>query len=287
MRHLALVAFLILSHALLAQDFSDRFLGEDVVAYKGATLKFKEDVTSGLFYSFYGDLKHCQDKHDGNVLYPTSPNGFVTAPDSLKGRLFKVTDIVNKRGQSISTPLALEPPIIVLEDVNNKKIIYFIYDVKYKHKFPFLVANLIIDKDFMCKKIYKNTDDFDGTVRIGSPIMANGKVLPVQLSKNISEGKVTYYLSLRTTGETVSVDGNTAIVLFTDGTKWTKTVAIDVEAGKNGFDYKAFIELSETDLTVFRTKQVNKFRLHIYDETLDTVTAENFMIYLECIEGMH
>ena len=71
--------------------------------------------------------------------------------------------------------------------------------------------------------------------------------------------------------------------MFTDGTKLTKpTEKIDVKYDK-GYEYSAFITLTTADLTTLNTKKVKKFRLYIHDETVSSVEADKFKLYVSCI----
>ncbi len=102
--------------------------------------------------------------------------------------------------------------------------------------------------------------------------------------KHINKGKSVYYLSLRTYGSTVNVNETGVIILFTDGTKWTRQSKIDVDAESSGFEYSAFITLALTDLTTFSTKKIKKFRLYIYDEVVNSSDADKFKLFVKCVK---
>ena len=108
----------------------------------------------------------------------------------------------------------------------------------------------------------------------------------VSIQKYITSKGTFYYLSLRTKGSTVVVDGTGVIILFTDGSKMTKSVKIDVDAGSNGFDYSAFISLTQKDLGILSTKQIKKFRLYIYDQKVKPFEGEEFTYFVKCMMEM-
>ena len=83
----------------------------------------------------------------------------------------------------------------------------------------------------------------------------------------------------------MSVNKTGVIILFTDGTKWTRQSEIDVDAESDGFEYSAFIPLTQEDLITFSTKKIKKFRLYIYDEEIGSCDADRFKIFVKCIKG--
>jgi hypothetical protein len=91
-------------------------------------------------------------------------------------------------------------------------------------------------------------------------------------------------LHLHADGETVNVNKTGVTLLFTDGTKWIKSVKIDVTTDKYGYKYSAFIPLTTNDLTTFSTKRIWKFRLFIYDESISPEDSYKFKIYVKCIK---
>ena len=127
-------------------------------------------------------------------------------------------------------------------------------------------------------------DEFTGVKKFSSPLSSSMEISSVIIYKDINKGKATFYLSLRAYGSTVSVNGNGAIILFTDGTKWSKNIKIDVEAEDKGFEYSTFIPLTLADLTILSTKKIKKFRLYIYDEELNPFEADKFKVYVKCIK---
>lgn len=104
------------------------------------------------------------------------------------------------------------------------------------------------------------------------------------LYKYIESGKVSYYLSLRTYGSTVNFGKTGVIILFDDETKMSKpTIEITVNYDTRGFEYHAFIPLTETEVKSLTTKKIRKFRLYIYDHELRWFFAEKFTYYVKCV----
>jgi hypothetical protein len=129
------------------------------------------------------------------------------------------------------------------------------------------------------KFITKKVDDLDDKITYRSPILND-----VSITKVIKNGTSSYYLSLRTEGSTLNYDGKGVIVLFQDGTKWSKpTEKIDVKSVEgSGWGYRSFITLTQEDLLLFSSKVIKKFRLYIYDnESPDDV--EKFPFFVQSV----
>jgi hypothetical protein len=269
---------------LTAQTFKENFLGDDFMQYKGAFFKLKENVISGFSHSFYGDLKNCQKLYDNNVIYPDTKYTFNTVVDSLVNRIFLVENIIGKDGNTFSGGSYFGKPIFMLRDTITKQVIYYLYDKQYEHDFPFLTSQIIIDINAICLKIEQKKDDFTSEVTINNPIIEGRNISSMILYKTVKSGKVSYSLSLRTYGSTVNVGITGVIILFDDGTKISKpTVKIDVDSDEKGFEYSAYIPLTEIEVKSLTTKKIKKFRLYIYDEEVSPGFAEKFTYYAKCV----
>lgn len=269
---------------LIAQTFKENFLGDDFMQYKGAYFKLKDNAISGFNNAFYGDLKYCQKSYDINVIYPDTKYKFKTVKDSLVNRIFLVEDIIGKDGNTFSGGAYFDKPIFLLRDTTSKQAIYYLYDKQYEHNFPFLTSQITIDINALCSKIEKRTDDFTNEVTINNPIIEGRQISSMILYKTVKSGKVSYSLSLRTYGSTVNVGETGVIILFDDGTKMSKpTVKIDVDTDEKGFEYSAYIPLTETEVKSLTTKKIKKFRLYIYDKEVSPSFAEKFTYYVKCV----
>jgi hypothetical protein len=268
--------------------FEHNFLGDEFYLYKGVLLKLIDNPISGFGHTFYSDLKYCQSSYDNNVIYPDTKYNFNTVKDSLMNRIFLIENIVDKTGQewneSSKTDYSAKP-LFVLKDTLSGQKIYYKYDKEYEHNFPFNTSKITYPADYFCSKIEKEKDEFTNELKFSSPLMSGRQISPMTIYKHINKGKSVYYLSLRTNGSTVNVNESGVIILFQDGTKWTRASKIDVDAGSNGFDYSAFISLTPADLLTFTTKKIKKFRLYIYDEEVNSSDADRFKLFTECIKN--
>lgn len=283
-----LLSFVSIVSKLNAQtNFENNFLGKDYLLYKGVKFKLSENAYLGFDYTFYSDLKNCQTKYDNNVIYPDPSSINITIMDSLKNRIFNVENIIDASGNELIESFKIESnitPIFLLKDLSSGQLIYFKYNSEREIKFPFLTSKIIYPINYFCTKIEKEIDEFTNEIKFSTPSISDGEILPMSILKIISKGKTIYYLSLRTQGNTININKTGVIILFQDGTKWTKESKIDADAGRNGFDYSAFISLNPNDLAIFSTKKIKKFRLYIYDQEISPRNAELFKYYVDCIK---
>ena len=63
-----------------------------------------------------------------------------------------------------------------------------------------------------------------------------------------------------------------------------ENVEVNVDAGNKGFEYSAYVNLTNTELTKFSTKRITKFRLYIYDNELSSMDGEKLKGYVNCIK---
>lgn len=285
-RLLLLLTFLALGFVGKAQNFQSNYLAEDFLLYKGVLFKINDYESTDIMYSFYSDLKHCQSKYGDNVLYPNPKYSFNTLVDSLRNKIFKVLDVVDKTGTSITKPLSfyLEKPIFILEDMATKQKIYYKYDFQYEHSFPFSTTQIPLDEDSICSELEREIDDFTNEIKFSTPYPNRKSQAVTVLYKHIKNSKTSYYLSLHVRGQTVVVNGVGATILFTDGTKWSKNLKISVDADSDGYDYNAFIPLNQADLTILATKKMKKFRLDIFDEDVNIYQADKINYYIKCLK---
>lgn len=273
-----------------AQSFEHNYLGDDFSHYKGVLFKLNSSEyisASSLSNTFYGSLKHCQKLYDNNVLYPSSTSQYKTEKDSLINKIFIVENIITRDSTVFidSDASNYNKPIFVLKDTTSKEIIYFQYSPTDEWAFPFLTSNIIFNQDKLCSRLESKKDDFDDIIKINSPILSNVAISPMILYKYISKNSKSYYLSLTTYSGSVSVGNRGVIIIFSDGTKWTKNVEVDVDTHEDKFSYSAFIKLTEQELLLFMTKQVKKYRLYIFDREIEPFEARRFSLYAKCIKN--
>ena len=132
-------------------------------------------------------------------------------------------------------------------------------------------------------KLRREVDEFTEQISIDCPVLGN-PLSTIHLIKYINKNKATYYIDLMTQGRTVFVGWKGAILLFTDGTKMKKPNAkINIEVSDYGYRYTAFIPVTQADLKVLSSKNIDKFRLSIFDGPLSPKDAGMFKVYAKNI----
>ena len=125
----------------------------------------------------------------------------------------------------------------------------------------------------------RKIDDSTNQISIDCPVLGNLRN-SIHIIKTINRNNVAYYLDLSTQGSSVFVGWKGAIILFNDGTKMKKPNAeIDIEVSDYGYRYATSIPLTQADLKVLSSKNIDKFRLNIFDAAVNSKEAELFRFY--------
>ncbi len=135
--------------------------------------------------------------------------------------------------------------------------------------------------DYALNSIEREKDDFSNEITFNTDLLK-----PVSLTKIIKGKNVVYYLSLQTKGSTINYNIKGVYLLFTDGKKWVKlNEAIDLNYS-DGYTYSAFIRITPSELKLFQTKKIDKFKLYIYDEKFSSSDSDNFILQSNFIENL-
>lgn len=123
----------------------------------------------------------------------------------------------------------------------------------------------------------KTYDEFDNTTRFETTETGD-----IKIYKFIEQAETTYYLSMYAYSEYCTAGCTGIIILFTDGTKWSKPnekIDMDVSGdnSKGSFEYRGFVTLTKTDRTIFSTKQIKAYKLYIFDQSYPYEYAKQLM----------
>lgn len=123
------------------------------------------------------------------------------------------------------------------------------------------------------------TDDFTGEINKYSQTK---NLLFWQVIKDYD---TTNYIDFTTTSSHLSVDGKGLIVLFKDGSKLEWPYKIKVNAANGKYNYSCFFSPTESDLIELSSKDIDKYRMYIYDKDISPQEAEEFRTKLKCLIG--
>jgi hypothetical protein len=256
---------------LSLNTFGQDFPGKDVQLLVGRELKVKELAESLQKYGYNGFF--IDEKLNKKYACCESYN---SKYNYLAGKIFKVisyepyTDIIG----SDKFKLKLENSEI--------GIIFFDYDPRYKHSFPFeVVGGLDFPEGFFCNDIEESKDKFTNEITYRSPESEGISIIKVKAGV-----KVNTYLSIRVGGSTVNVKEKGVILLLDNKLKITKPDAeldVDVNTSKygSGYIYSAFIDLNINDIKLLTQNKITDVRLYIYDN--DITDGKKISEYLKCI----
>lgn len=270
MKKITLVTILLLSIFSFGQNYKN-FPSEDVQQLLNKELKVKSVSAKLQEYGYSGFYKDEKLK---------------TKFACCENYNSKYSSLVDK----IFTVISYEPYISVIGDKKYKLLlsndetgkIYFDYNPKYEHTFPFeVIGGLTLSEDFYCKKITTSFDKFTNETKLTAHY------------KNVDFLKITknnvsrYYMSIRTSGSTVSVNEKGLIILLENGKRLEKPNAtIDVDVNTTGYGnaylYSTFINLTESDIKILLTNKITDARLYIYDTDLKE-SGEALTEYLKCL----
>lgn len=262
----------------LSQDYKHIFLGKDAYICKGLYLKYENSISP--MYSFYKEKP--KSATETPVYEPTKQYNFITDTAKLTNREFLVIN-VELFSSRIESQNYSDTFVFELND--GKETIYFIYD---GFSFPFLVKGfnpkkITYTKENINKFIEKEVNDFGGEITYRSPLLNDLSIIKI-----VRNNTQIYFLSLSTIGSTLNYGTSGVIILFEDGTKWSKpNEEVDVKYKQgDDWEYSAFIRLTKGDLSLFSTKKIRKFRLYIYDNN-NPKDKEIFPLYVQSIMEMN
>jgi hypothetical protein len=161
------------------------------------------------------------------------------------------------------------------------------------HLLAFIILLITTNSFSQKSSIEKSYDKFEGSTTFHTPYFGSG--IAAQLEETMVAHKiitkdslVSYFLSLNTQSSTIEVGKKGVIVLFTDGSKLEFPEAeISEKVGSAGyFKYSVFIKLDEATLKQFEEKQVEVFRLYIFEgRPLTPKKAQKFMLLIKELKG--
>jgi hypothetical protein len=152
-------------------------------------------------------------------------------------------------------------------------------------------------KGALCDNISREFDKHENIIRYRMPFFYKGinseyifnsynSEMRISILKTIQNNKEKYYLSLRCTGLTVSVDGFGVSILLEDDIFIKRpNEIIDVEVGEIGYTYRALIEINQNELEQLINKKIIDYNLYIYGCKIDDLQASYIKHYAECLKN--
>jgi hypothetical protein len=137
------------------------------------------------------------------------------------------------------------------------------------------------DVKSLCETIEISKDDFTGIIRFKTPPKQNRGCDIIAITDDGAPTK--YYLYLTTYGTTANVGENGVKILLRDGTIIEKDTEVDIQPTDNSFIYSAMVSLNIKEVVSLSKTKIDKFRLYIYDQSIEDVDSEMLCNYMNCI----
>lgn len=160
----------------LKYDSTQNFLGKNVDQYLGQELylKGRAEILRKYGYDDF-ELDYKNDGFGKDNVYKCC-DGFNSKYSELEGKYFKVIEILKHPKAATSDFLYGTVWFLKLEEKSSKDIVYFKYDSKFEHTFPFIVVGFFEKQ----KKLFVNKQFvFQDRFLEGSTDVETGTVVPI------------------------------------------------------------------------------------------------------------
>ncbi len=276
MKSILLMITLFTSYISYCQGFEKIYMGKDYNFYLGSEITLDSTALS-LNNMIYAKREDIDGLYPKNVYSPREDYSFSTKTESLLGKVFKVDTIENHDPYRVK--------IFKLIEINTNEELFLLYTPKRSTSrigFPFLTKKQFKKEDF-CSKIKIDKDDFTDKVDYATPFEKDG-TSNIRISKVVEGDEVFFYLYLTTIGSTANVGIEGVILLLDDKTKIEKpSTEIDVDVSKYGYNYSALLSLNKEEIEILKNKEIDKFRLYIYDKDLSSGMSKKIKMYMQCL----
>ncbi|WP_145993542.1 hypothetical protein [Tenacibaculum dicentrarchi] len=265
MKKKLLIAILLISNITFGQNFP----GSEVNLLLNKEIRVKEKDKTLQKYGYSNFFKNEKLKKKFNCC-----ESYNSKYAGLVGKVFKVLS-----AKPYKNIIGTEKYKLKIENPETG-IIYFDYDQKYEHSFPFeVIGGLDLPEDFYCKKIKTTTDKFDGKTTSRTDYSEG-----VSFIKITKDNSSKIYMSINEIGSTLNVGKKGLILLLENGKKINRPNAklnTRINKGGRGYIYSAFIKLTQEEIKLIIENKITDNRLYIYDGEIKN--GEKFGEYLKCL----
>lgn len=249
--------------------FAQNFPGKDVELLVGKEIKVLPKAVSLQEYGYDGFYK------DSNLRRKYACcQSYNSKYKALENKIFKVISY-----EPYTNSIGTNKFKLLIENEETGQI-YFDYSSEFEHSFPFeVIGGLDFPEGYLCKYIEETKDKFDNKITYRSPFPA-----PIEFIKVKNKEQVFTFMRISVYGSTVNLGKTGVIILLENGEKIEKSDAkidTDVSNYGKGYDYSAFITLTDEDIMKLKSNLITDVRLYIYDRSIkDGVILKE---YLKCI----
>lgn len=262
-----LFAFILISNV----SFSQNFPAYDVNLLLDKEIKVIQKNKNLQKYGYEGFFKNKELKKKFNCC--ESHNSKYAG---LVGKVFKVLS-----AEPYKNIIGVDKYKLKIEN-SEVGIIYFDYNPKYEHSFPFeVIGGLDLPKDFYCKKLKVKKDKFEDKITTSTPYASGISFVKVERNSN-----QVIYFNINETGSTLAINKKGLYVLLENNKRISKPnldIDVEVNTGGSGYIYNAFVKLSKEDIELLLNNKITDDKLYIFEGTVDKESANKIMGYLKCL----
>jgi hypothetical protein len=257
------ILFIILSYRIIGQNF----VGNQIELYNGKTLKVlpkKESAQKYGFDCFYSD-SNLTSKYACCESYNSKYS-------SLVNKEFKILDITAYESKYLGKKYKFK--------IENSEIgiIFFDYDPKFEHKFPFeVVGGLSLPNDFYCKEITSSYDKFTNE----TIYQTNSK--GISFSKFVKENSPMFLMSITQPGAMYTI-GKKGLIILLENNKRLEKPEAEIKANQNdygGYYNTTTIELNQEDIKLLCGNKITDLRLYLTDSEVEN--PQQYCELLKCL----
>lgn len=267
MKQKILIAIILISNITFGQNFPENDV--NLLLNKEIKVKEKNESLQKYGYDNFFKTEKLKKKFDCCESYNSKYDGLV-------GKTFNVLS-----AEPYKNIIGADKYKLKLENTETG-IIYFDYDPRYEHSFPFeVLGGLDLPEDFYCKKIETTTDKFNGKTTSRTDYSEGVSFIKITEDKS---SKI--YMSINEIGSTLNVGKKGLILLLENGKKINRPNAklnTKINKGGRGYIYSAFFELTQGEIKLIIENKITDNRLYIYDGVIKN--GEKFGEYLKCLSN--
>jgi hypothetical protein len=135
----------------------------------------------------------------------------------------------------------------------------------------------------VCQDIYTNEDEFTGEITQRNPFDFTSSLNPIAIYKHIRGGSAVYSLILSVKGSDNYSRLKNVDVKFFDGTVYSFKNAEVNARYSDGWNYSTMITLTREQFSIFKSKNIQKYRLSIYSREVGPEESATFKGFVNCL----
>lgn len=265
MRNIILLFTLIATVYVNAQVFPEK----DIKLLEGHLIKIDNGHKESGFENFYTD-------EDATNIYAKKAGRYLTNYDSLIGRTFKVINVKKESEENDK-----QDAILLLEDINNKRVLYYKYDFLMLSYFFKVIDTIDYPADYFCRYITK--DNIGSTTFTKAGAKKSFKIIKVYDPEIPKEYPKTYYAIDMEFGTSKYTDKRNGVTLLLENGKKIDLPKQKVTVGTAMYDYKTIVLLTDAHMELLKSNRITGYKILEFTKEFDASESEILFRSLKCL----